>query len=92
MFTSLSKLPLTKSSFRQVEIKKAEPRDGSGGNSMSNPLGGYGKMGNDGNHWAPHHGTPMNLMQGPNGQMGGPPLNMPLGGPMPGEFKTFKCL
>ncbi|KAL5280983.1 DAZAP1 family protein [Megaselia abdita] len=69
---------------KQVEIKKAEPRDGSGGNSMSNPLGAYGKMGNDGNHWAPHHGTPMNLMQGPNGQMGGPPLNMPLGGPMPG--------
>ncbi|CAD7085832.1 unnamed protein product [Hermetia illucens] len=73
---------------KQVEIKKAEPRDGSaGGNSAGGGIGGgYGKMGNDTNQWGPHHGAPMNMMQGPNGQMGGPPINMPLGAPnmMPG--------
>ncbi|CAD6997246.1 heterogeneous nuclear ribonucleoprotein 27C [Ceratitis capitata] len=72
---------------KQVEIKKAEPRDGSGGQnaSNSNVSGGYGKLGNECNHWGPHH-APMNMMQGQNGQMGGPPLNMPLGAPnmMPG--------
>ncbi|CAG9766647.1 unnamed protein product [Ceutorhynchus assimilis] len=56
---------------KQVEIKKAEPRDGSGGNKMG---------GNDGNSaWGPPQ-APMGMMQGPNGQMGGPPMNM--GAPM----------
>lgn len=71
---------------KQVEIKKAEPRDGSGGQNSSNSVGGaYGKLGNDCNHWGPHH-APINMMQGQNGQMGGPPLNMPIGAPnmMPG--------
>ncbi|XP_050303188.1 heterogeneous nuclear ribonucleoprotein 27C isoform X3 [Anthonomus grandis grandis] len=56
---------------KQVEIKKAEPRDGSGGNKMG---------GNDGSSaWGPPQ-APMGMMQGPNGQMGGPPMNM--GAPM----------
>lgn len=68
-----------------MEIKKAEPRDGSGGqNSNSNAIGGgagYGKLGgNECSHWGPPH-APLNMMQGQNGQMGGPPLNMPLGAP-----------
>lgn len=48
--------------------------------------GSYGKMGNDTSQWGPHHAAPMNMMQGPNGQMGGPPINMPIGAPnmMPG--------
>ncbi|CAH1183827.1 unnamed protein product [Phaedon cochleariae] len=52
---------------KQVEIKKAEPRDGSGGN----------KMGGD-QSWGPPQGGggPMGMMQGPNGQMGGPPMNL----------------
>lgn len=55
----------------QVEIKKAEPRDGSGGNKMG---------GNDASSaWGPPQ-APMGMMQGPNGQMGGPPMNM--GAPM----------
>ncbi|XP_055387239.1 heterogeneous nuclear ribonucleoprotein 27C [Condylostylus longicornis] len=68
---------------KQVEIKKAEPRDGSsGGNANNSSIGcGYGKMGNDAQWGGPHHGAPMNMMQGPNGQMGGPPLNMPIGAP-----------
>ncbi|CAH1964661.1 unnamed protein product [Acanthoscelides obtectus] len=54
-----------------VEIKKAEPRDGSGGNKMggSDPSSA----------WGPPQ-APMGMMQGPNGQMGGPPMN--LGAPM----------
>ncbi|KAL7742038.1 hypothetical protein ACLKA6_018288 [Drosophila palustris] len=72
---------------KQVEIKKAEPRDGSGGqNSNNSAVGGaYGKLGNECSHWGPHH-APINMMQGQNGQMGGPPLNMPIGAPnmMPG--------
>lgn len=52
---------------KQVEIKKAEPRDGGGG---------YNKMG-DSSQWGGHHqGQPMGMVQGPNGQMGGPPMNM----------------
>ncbi|XP_026467714.1 heterogeneous nuclear ribonucleoprotein 27C isoform X2 [Ctenocephalides felis] len=57
---------------KQVEIKRAEPRDGSGG----------GKMGgaNDGSQWGPPQ-APMGMMGGPNGQMGGPPMNAMMGGP-----------
>ncbi|XP_019764026.1 heterogeneous nuclear ribonucleoprotein 27C isoform X2 [Dendroctonus ponderosae] len=56
---------------KQVEIKKAEPRDGSGGNKMG---------GSDGSSaWGPPQ-APLGMMQGPNGQMGGPPMNM--GAPM----------
>ncbi|XP_030755697.1 heterogeneous nuclear ribonucleoprotein 27C isoform X3 [Sitophilus oryzae] len=52
---------------KQVEIKKAEPRDGSGGNKMG---------ANDASSaWGPPQ-APMGMMQGPNGQMGGPPMNM----------------
>lgn len=53
---------------KQVEIKKAEPRDGSAN---------YNKMNNDTSQWSHHQGQPMGMMQGPNGQMGGPPMNMP---------------
>lgn len=56
---------------KQVEIKKAEPRDGSGNNKM----GGADPT----SAWGPPQ-APMGMMQGPNGQMGGPPMN--LGGPM----------
>lgn len=55
---------------KQVEIKKAEPRDGSGGNKVG---------GNDVSAWGPPQ-APMGMMQGPNGQMSGPPMNM--GAPM----------
>lgn len=72
---------------KQVEIKKAEPRDGSSNQSTNNNSvgGSYGKLGGENCHWGPHH-APINMMQGQNGQMGGPPLNMPLGAPsmMPG--------
>lgn len=54
----------------QVEIKKAEPRDGSGVNKMGD---------NVSSAWGPPQ-APMGMMQGPNGQMGGPPMNM--GAPM----------
>ncbi|XP_017782401.1 PREDICTED: heterogeneous nuclear ribonucleoprotein 27C isoform X3 [Nicrophorus vespilloides] len=50
---------------KQVEIKKAEPRDGSGGAKMNDP----------GSAWGPPQ-APLGIMQGPNGQMGGPPMNM----------------
>lgn len=61
---------------KQVEIKKAEPRDGSGGS----------KGQNDNGQWGQPQGAPMGMMQGPNGQIGGPPMNMPMGAPnmMPG--------
>ncbi|XP_031617350.1 heterogeneous nuclear ribonucleoprotein 27C isoform X1 [Contarinia nasturtii] len=61
---------------KQVEIKKAEPRDG----------GGYSKMNADPNQWNHHQGAPLGMMQGPNGQMNGPQMNMPMGAPnmMPG--------
>lgn len=52
---------------KQVEIKKAEPRDGGGG---------YNKMG-DASQWGHHQGQPMGMVQGPNGQMGGPPMHAP---------------
>lgn len=62
---------------KQVEIKKAEPRDGSGG---YNKMGGAG--GTDSSQWGGHHqGQPMGMVQGPNGQMGGPPMNMQMGAP-----------
>lgn len=51
---------------KQVEIKKAEPRDGSGGNKMNSEV----------NQWGPPQNAPLGMMQGPNGQMGGPPMNM----------------
>lgn len=61
---------------KQVEIKKAEPRDGSGGS----------KGQNDNGQWGQPQGAPMGMMQGPNGQIGGPPMNMAMGAPnmMPG--------
>lgn len=55
---------------KQVEIKKAEPRDGSGGN----------KINTDGNQWGPPQG-PVGMLQGPNGQMSGPPMSMTMGAP-----------
>lgn len=68
---------------KQVEIKKAEPRDGSinVGHNMSGmpPVGN--KMNNDNNsQWGPPpQSAHMGMMQptGPNGQMSGPPMNMP---------------
>lgn len=56
---------------KQVEIKKAEPRDG----------GGYNKMGGDPNQWGHHQGAPMGMMQGPNGQINPPQMNMQMGAP-----------
>ncbi|XP_037051153.1 heterogeneous nuclear ribonucleoprotein 27C-like isoform X2 [Bradysia coprophila] len=56
---------------KQVEIKKAEPRDGSGGS----------KGQNDNGQWGQPQGAPMGMMQGPNGQIGGPPMNMAMGAP-----------
>lgn len=50
---------------KQVEIKKAEPRDGSGNNNSMNA---------DSYQWGSPQGAPMG-----NGQMGGPPINMPMG-------------
>lgn len=56
---------------KQVEIKKAEPRDGSN----------YNKMNNDPNQWGHHQGAPLGMMQGPNGQINAPQMNMPMGAP-----------
>lgn len=97
---------------KQVEIKKAEPRDGSGANNpgnlnnMNNTMNA-GKMNSDNSQWPPQ-GAPLGnteakynrmkfnkshidsyiflfsgMMQatGPNGQIGGPPINMPIGAP-----------
>ncbi|XP_018570776.1 heterogeneous nuclear ribonucleoprotein 27C isoform X5 [Anoplophora glabripennis] len=65
---------------KQVEIKKAEPRDGSGGNKM----GGADPS----SAWGPPQ-APMGMMQGPNGQMGGPPMN--LGAPMgPNMMQSYQ--
>ncbi|CAH0553180.1 unnamed protein product [Brassicogethes aeneus] len=65
---------------KQVEIKKAEPRDGSGGNKM----GGADPS----SAWGPPQ-PPMGMMQGPNGQMGGPPMN--LGAPMgPNMMQSYQ--
>ncbi|KAG5870131.1 hypothetical protein JTB14_019070 [Gonioctena quinquepunctata] len=64
---------------KQVEIKKAEPRDGSGGNKMG---------GDPSSAWGPPQ-APMGMMQGPNGQMGGPPMN--LGAPMgPNMMQSYQ--
>lgn len=71
----------------QVEIKRAEPRDGSGKLGS----GGGGGMGGGGmsapgeapaaGQWGPPAAAPINMIQGHNGQMGGPPINMPMAGP-----------
>lgn len=70
----------------KVEIKRAEPRDGSGklgsgGGGMGG--GGMGVAPGDapaGSQWGPPQ-APMNIIQSHNGQMGGPPINMPMAGP-----------
>lgn len=62
--------------FIQVEIKKAEPRDGSGGGGKMSMGGGMGGMGDPSSAWGPPQ-PPMGMMGGgPNGQMGGPPMNL----------------
>lgn len=71
---------------KQVEIKKAEPRDGSSqANNISNipPNVNNTKVNNENNHWAPTQNAPINMMQptGPNGQIGPPPINMTIGAP-----------
>lgn len=71
---------------KQVEIKKAEPRDGSSGNNMINipPNANHNKvMNNDNSHWPPSQNAPINIMQpsAPNGQMGPPPINMTMSPP-----------
>lgn len=53
---------------KQVEIKKAEPRDGSANHKMNQD-----PSQSAGSHWGPP-GT-VGMMQGPNGQ-GPPPMNM----------------
>lgn len=58
---------------KQVEIKKAEPRDG------TNP----GQMGSD-YHWGNAQGPPMG-----NGQMGGPPMSMQMGGGYQGGYQGW---
>lgn len=64
---------------KQVEIKKAEPRDGSGAGKLT---------GADASAWGPPQ-APMGMMQGPNGQMGGPPMNM--GTPMgPNMLQSYQ--
>ncbi|XP_077284915.1 heterogeneous nuclear ribonucleoprotein at 27C isoform X2 [Arctopsyche grandis] len=62
---------------KQVEIKRAEPRDGSGAGGKMGSGGGAA----DGGQWGPPAGAPISMMQSHNGQMGGPPLNMPMAGP-----------
>lgn len=48
---------------KQVEIKKAEPRDGSGG-SVGNMGGmGGGKINNDNSQWGPPQGAQLGMMQ-----------------------------
>ncbi|KAK9747376.1 RNA recognition motif [Popillia japonica] len=65
---------------KQVEIKKAEPRDGSGGAKMG--------AADPSSTWGPPQ-NPMGMMQGPNGQMGGPPMN--LGAPMgPNMMQSYQ--
>jgi RNA-binding protein Musashi len=56
---------------KQVEIKKAEPRDGSTSHKM-NP---DGMNQSAGSHWGPGPSM-MQGMQGPNGQMNAPPMSM----------------
>ncbi|XP_052752357.1 heterogeneous nuclear ribonucleoprotein 27C isoform X6 [Galleria mellonella] len=70
---------------KQVEIKRAEPRDGSG--KLGAGGGGMGGGGMSAPGDAPQAGqwgppaAPINMIQGHNGQMGGPPINMPMAGP-----------
>lgn len=75
---------------KQVEIKRAEPRDGSvklgggvgmGAGGMGGGGPGDGSGGGAGGQWGPPAGAPISMMQGHNGQMGGPPINMPMAGP-----------
>jgi RNA-binding protein Musashi len=54
---------------KQVEIKKAEPRDGSSNHKMNQDLNQSA-----GSHWGPP--GQIGMMQGPNGQMNAPPMNM----------------
>lgn len=54
---------------KQVEIKKAEPRDGSSNHKMQGD-----PSQSQGSHWGPP--GPIGMMQGPNGQMNAPPMNM----------------
>lgn len=68
-----------------MEIKRAEPRDGSG--KMGTGGGGMGGGGMNApgdqpaaGQWGPP-APAINIMQGHNGQMGGPPINMPMAGP-----------
>ncbi|XP_074041596.1 heterogeneous nuclear ribonucleoprotein at 27C isoform X2 [Leptinotarsa decemlineata] len=64
---------------KQVEIKKAEPRDGSGGTKMG---------GDPSSAWGPPQ-APMGMIQGPNGQMGGPPMS--IGAPMgPNMMQSYQ--
>lgn len=70
----------------QVEIKRAEPRDGSGklGSGASGMGGGALSAPGDApqaGQWGPPAAAPINMIQGHNGQMGGPPINMPMAGP-----------
>jgi RNA-binding protein Musashi len=58
---------------KQVEIKKAEPRDGSANHKMPGQEPGQSAS----SHWGPPGPTALGMMQGPNGQMNaGPPMNM----------------
>ncbi|XP_045775538.1 heterogeneous nuclear ribonucleoprotein 27C isoform X6 [Maniola jurtina] len=71
---------------KQVEIKRAEPRDGSGklgsgGGGMGGGMGGAPGDAPAAGQWGPPQAAPMNIIQGHNGQMGGPPINMPMAGP-----------
>ncbi|PZC83958.1 hypothetical protein B5X24_HaOG206304 [Helicoverpa armigera] len=71
---------------KQVEIKRAEPRDGSGklGSGASGMGGGALSAPGDApqaGQWGPPAAAPINMIQGHNGQMGGPPINMPMAGP-----------
>lgn len=65
---------------KQVEIKKAEPRDGAQGMPMSG----------DSYHWGGAQGNPMGGPMG-NGQMSGPPMGgMPMGaGNMMGGYQSW---
>ncbi|XP_063540103.1 heterogeneous nuclear ribonucleoprotein 27C [Cydia strobilella] len=68
---------------KQVEIKRAEPRDGSGKLGSGGMGGGMSAPGDapGAGQWGPPAAAPINMIQGHNGQMGGPPLNMPMAGP-----------
>lgn len=57
---------------KQVEIKKAEPRDGSANHKMSQDP----NQSMNNNNWGPPGPIGNPMMQGPNGQMNAPPMNM----------------